>query len=442
MRMAKIAIGLMLVIIMANCVLAQVEISEVLYDPVATETGGEAVELHNTGSTDVDISGYKLGTELSMKDATLPNDSVIRANSYFLIADAGFSTLKDNPSWPNADYEEAITLTNTNAGVALIDTNGTIIDAVGWGDPLQIDAGLFEGTPANQVAQGMSLVRVNHSGNNAFDFAESSPDLVNSNGGSGGLGGTNGTDSGIAFTITVTNPLSTILSLIIPDENPTENGTQIIPVPKETKYFEVYVNASNPAGNNSIGNITANFNGMNISLNKTKEINLTTATFMAEIPVKFYDSPGGYNLTVSVDDGAQLTALNKTIEIQELDAYEIDAKSINCSIAAGKACSIIGDLDMASADKPSVRNIGNMPLNFDVSGKNPTSGNKTLNANIIKYGFGNSLLKQIDVVPCLNAIELEQGNNSIIDLRFEVDMPLNATAGNYTTQVMLTGIAS
>ena len=442
MRIVRIVVGLVLVIIMANCVLAQVEISEVLYDPVNTETGGEAVELHNTGSQDVDISGYKLGTELSMKDATLPNGTVIKANSYFLIADAGFSTLKDNPSWPNADYEEAITLTNTNAGVALIDTNGTIIDSVGWGDPLQIDAGLFEGTPANQVAQGMSLIRVNHSGNNAFDFAESSPDLVNSNGESGGKGGTNDTDSGIAFTVTVTNSLSTILSFFISDENPTQNGTQIVPMPKETKYVEVYVNASNPGGNNSIGNLSIVFSGISYAFNRTKTINMTTATYKAEIPVKFYDDPGQHNLSLFVNDGTDLTVINKTIEIQELNAYEIDAKSLNCNIAAGKICDIIGDMEMASADKPSVRNIGNIPLNFEVSGKNLVSGNKTLNASIIKYGFGDSALKQIGIVPALNAIELEQGNNSIVKMKFEVEIPLNAVAGNYTTQVVLTGVAS
>jgi len=440
MRMAKIVVGLILVIIMANLALAQVEISEVLYDPVNTETGGEAVELHNTGLSDVDISGYKIGTESTLNDATLPNGTVIKANSYFLVADVGFSTLKDNPSWPDADYEEAISMSNTNAGVALINTNGTIIDAVGWGDPLQIDAGLFEGTPANHVAQGMSLVRANHSGNNAFDFAESSPDLVNSNGGSGGVVGTNETNSGIAFTVTVTNPLSMILSLLIMDENPTQNGTQVVPVPKETKNIEVMMNVSNAAGNRSIGNITVNFNGVGFAFNRTKEINLTTATFKAEIPLKFYDAPGEHNLTILIDDGTEINSFNKTIEIQELNAYEIDAKSLSCNIAAGKICEILGDYDMASSERPSVRNIGNVALNFEVSGNNLASGNKTINASAIKYGFGNSALKQINVVPAFNSIELERGNNSVVSMKFEVDIPINAAAGQYTTNVLINGV--
>jgi len=440
MRIIKVIIGLVIAVILSCNALAQVEISEVLYDPVGTETGGEAIELHNNGAQDVDISGYKIGTESTLNDATLHNGTIIKANSYYLIADAGFSTLKDNPSWPDADYEEAITMSNTNAGVALIDANGTIIDAVGWGDPLQIDAGLFEGVPANHVAQGMSLIRANHSGNNAFDFAESSPDLVNSNGGSGGSVGTNDTNSGIAFTVTVTNHLSTILSLLISDENPTQNGTQIVPVPKETKNIEVVMNVSNPAGNRSIGNITCNFNGMEILFNKTKEINLTTATFKAQIPVKFYDEPGEYNLSVIVNDGGQANMINQTIEIQELNAYEIDAKSLSCNIAAGKICEILGDYDMASIDRPSIRNIGNVALNFEISGNNLASGNNTINASAIKYGFGNSALKQIGIMPALNTIELEQGNNSLVSMRFEVDIPANAAAGDYTTNVLINGV--
>ena len=380
-----------------------------------------------------------------MKDVTLPNGSIIKAQSYFLIADAGFSTLKDNPSWPNADYEEAMTLANSNAGVALIDANGTIIDAVGWGDAAQIKPGLFEGTPANQVAQGMSLIRVNHSGSNAFDFAESSPDLVNSNGESGGMVGSNATSSGIAFTITVTNPISSITSTFINDENPTENGTQIVPLPKDTKYFEVIINASNPAGKESIGNLSASFNGQNYPFNKTADLNLTSSTFKAEIPVRFYDRPGAYNLTISADDGSgpsQTNQINKSIEIQELDAYEIDAKTLACNVIAGRVCEILGDMDMDSEDMPTIQNIGNAPLNFEVSGQNLVNGNKTINTGFVKYGFGEMALRNVTLVPALNAVMLNPGDSSLIPMNFEVDIPANTTAGNYTTQVIINGASA
>jgi hypothetical protein len=43
-------------------------------------------------------------------------------------------------------------------------------------------------------------------------------------------------------------------------------------------------------------------------------------------------------------------------------------------------------------------------------------------------------------MPALNTIELEQGNNSLVSMRFEVDIPANAAAGDYTTNVLINGV--
>ena len=56
---------------------ASIQISEVYYDPVTTESGGEAIELYNSGSETVDISGWVIKTESSARDAVLPDGSTI-----------------------------------------------------------------------------------------------------------------------------------------------------------------------------------------------------------------------------------------------------------------------------------------------------------------------------------------------------------------------------
>lgn len=168
-------------IILLLCVVpfvnAQVVISQVLYDPIGTESGGEAVELLNNGDLPVDISGWVIASESSAKDATIPDGSVLAPGVSFLIADEGWNDNKDEESWRSADYEEKLTLGNSGSGIALLDASGSVVDAVGWGDEEEIDSGLFEGSPALEVKAGMVLLRVKDTGDNSVDFAEALPDF-------------------------------------------------------------------------------------------------------------------------------------------------------------------------------------------------------------------------------------------------------------------------
>ncbi|MEM4247266.1 MAG: lamin tail domain-containing protein, partial [Candidatus Woesearchaeota archaeon] len=158
-----------------NVVQAQVVISQVLYDPVSTESGGEAIEIRNDGGSAVDISKWVIATESSAIDATIPDKTILLPGATFLVADSGWSSSKDNPAWRNADLEETITMANSDSGVALKDSSGNIIDAVGWGNPAEIKQGLFEGAPALPVPAGKALARTQDTNNNANDFTEAEP---------------------------------------------------------------------------------------------------------------------------------------------------------------------------------------------------------------------------------------------------------------------------
>jgi len=155
---------------------ASVVINQVLYDPINTESGGEAVELKNTGSSAVDISGWILSTESSAADATVPDGTVLSAGSVYLIADENWNSSKDDESWRSADHEERITLGNSDGGVALM-ANGSVVDAVGWGDAEGIEDNLYEGTPAVMVSAGKALLRTQDTNDNSEDFVESVADF-------------------------------------------------------------------------------------------------------------------------------------------------------------------------------------------------------------------------------------------------------------------------
>ncbi len=152
---------------------ANVVINQVLYDPVGTEAGGEAIELKNAGSLPVDISDWVIATASSDKDAVIPKNTILAPGSSFLIADEGWNDKKDDKSWRSADYEEKLTIGNSDSGIALLD-NDSVVDAVGWGDA---EAGLFTGSSAQQVAAGMALLRIQDTKDNSRDFVESVPDF-------------------------------------------------------------------------------------------------------------------------------------------------------------------------------------------------------------------------------------------------------------------------
>ena len=155
---------------------AEVSIYQVLYDPVGTESGGEAIELRNLGPSPADISGWTIATDSSNTDATIPQNKLLASGATFLIADEGWNQSKDNPDWKQADHAETITLGNRDGGVALL-SNGTVVDAVSWGNASNIDTILLKGTPAKPVMPGKSLRRMRLSGDSIEDFEEAPADF-------------------------------------------------------------------------------------------------------------------------------------------------------------------------------------------------------------------------------------------------------------------------
>ncbi len=236
-------------------------ITQVLYDPVNSESGGEAVELYNPTDSTIDISGWIISTETSLTDAVFPAGTIIRGSGYYLVADAGWNGSRDSPSWPEADHEEALTLANTDAGVAL--SNGTsIIDAVGWGTAANIGAGLYEGSPHSGAGSGEGLARVKNgssyadTGNNLADFAASIPVFHNSSYGNSYNGGE------IAVMAIVEGSFPEVSSLrIITDDDSSAAGSQINPEPKRNKTVEVSAVVSHGNGNSYVSSVVMAIGG-------------------------------------------------------------------------------------------------------------------------------------------------------------------------------------
>jgi len=108
-----------------------VVISEIYID-AGDDNNSEFIELYNPTNQSIDISGwyvYDGGVEADIVSGTIP------AYGFFLVADGGWSTGRDNSSWPLADVEDEMGMVNTNHGFGIRNSADVLIDAIGWGTP-------------------------------------------------------------------------------------------------------------------------------------------------------------------------------------------------------------------------------------------------------------------------------------------------------------------
>jgi len=418
-------------------------ISQVLYIPAGTNSGGEAVELYNPASSSVDISGWVLATETSPTDATMPDNAVICGGCYYLVADVGWSVSKDGPSWPNADYEEAITLANSDAGVALKDKNGTIMDAVGWGNPVNIGAGLYEGTPSNGSASGNSLIRKTASGsyvdtnNNANDFVDAVPVFHNSSSSVAAAG-----NAEIRLTIIVSGSAPAIKGLsILADDDQLLPGTQISPVPKSNRTVTVEAVVSDANGVSDISNVSLSVPAT-ITMTKKQDINATAAVYTASFNLSSSLPPGNRTLTATATDASGLSSASSTsFEYLSLIAFETDSSSLVLLAAPG----ISAESGSSEAANITLVNSGNVELDFEIWATNFTSHAGTIAASNLQYAFRGDYADPSTAGTLGNAkarkdVNLAAAANARLGIR--TSLPRSTSPGNYTGIISLVAVNS
>jgi hypothetical protein len=438
--MIKIIIAAFMIMAFATSAAAlnSVIITEVLYDPANTDSGGEAVQLFNPTTSSIDISSWVIATETSSTDAVIPENTLLAADSYYLIADTGWSASKDSLSWPNANHEEAITLANNDAGVALLN-NGTIIDAVGWGIASNIAAGLFEGAPAAETTAGKSLQRkkVNNeyvdTDNNSNDFIDGTP-----------VFGTSSTSSSLILSIEaiITGAAPQIDLITIVDEDETTAGIQVSPVPKQNKSVAVTAQLTDLNGADDITEVKASTDSGIYPMTKESTINSTTAVFKTNISLPHYYAAGNHTVSVSAADNANLTANSSAaFEYLSLVAIELDTSTVTFSATPGATTEIIGDNNFETTSNPTILNIGNMQVDIELFGTNLAAGQSTIAASNIQYSVGNGYYK-LTTTKRTEQINLQAGINSAAPLSLKLTVPLATQPGNYFGSLSIAGIAS
>lgn len=417
--MKKSLFLLLAMIMFSQFALGEVLITEVLYDPVNTENGGEAVLLYNTGTSSVDVSGWTLSTSASVSDATLPPNTQILPGGYLLIADSGFSLDKDESSWPDADHEENLILSNSDDGVALKDGN-TVIDAVGWGDATNIDSSLYEGTPHTGTVEGESLRRTDSldTNDNSVDFVAGKPVFFSSSSSSD--------DSSLELVVDleveVTDNKPEIKSVeILTDDNNSKEGSQINPIAGSEKTFEVEVVAYDADNSSEIVSGNLAVDGKSFSLVEVSSNN-TYKVFRGNVSMNYYDLTGNYNITATIIDyDSSNVEKDVVFEYTALAAMEADT-SLSFEVAPGNN----------SVESITLRNLGNQDIALKVKGSELVKGSDTITVDSVSYSTNGFVTEQ-------NVSETYAETGEVLHPNSTTNIDLKIVTGAKTSKGIYTG---
>ncbi|MEA2112513.1 MAG: lamin tail domain-containing protein [Patescibacteria group bacterium] len=148
-------------------VFSQIEITEVMYNLEGSDSGREWIEIYNTTTEDVDLSGWKVfeaETNHRIKSIIEGDSLVLPTKTYALIIDNFEKFEVDYPNFSGLVFDSAFSLSNSGEGLILRDDELIDVDSVdylsewganGDGDSLQkIDSTWQSGTPTPACTNG------------------------------------------------------------------------------------------------------------------------------------------------------------------------------------------------------------------------------------------------------------------------------------------------
>jgi hypothetical protein len=153
----------------------EIRITEVMADPHGSDAGQEWVEIHNPGTSDVDITGWEL-RDCHLQAWSLAGSELIVSAGEYLVLGANIHSTTNGGVPVDIQYGEAFYLPNTVGSVLLFNGSGPAADLV---DQMRYSAFL----PFDALVQGASMERVHVTapgpapeswtpGTSAFGFGE------------------------------------------------------------------------------------------------------------------------------------------------------------------------------------------------------------------------------------------------------------------------------
>jgi hypothetical protein len=479
----KFSILFMLLFIFIKPVSSEVLISGVYPNAIGTESGGEAIELFNPTNRSINLSGWRIATERSENDVIFGDSDIIHNSSYFIVADEGWSTYKDDSNWPDADLEDTITLYDYDSGIALYNSNGSIVSAIGWGDKNSIDPEKYETVPVDQIQEGEMILRkyggeYYNTGNNSHDFyigtplwkfltyvindtntqndsngnsGEEDPDeeilddgnLSDPNIGEEDLGDENNSDEftdGINLSIQVNNSVLFIESISMEDDIE-GSGFDIFPYPGINRSVEISVVLGDFNGPDDIKEAyVTDQSGEQIALSLATVLNITHAVYSSHILVEYSMAPGEYSLIVHANDTQTSVLKEINYSILGVSAVRADTEGLAISIEPGKETVIRGDLNISTQNSITIKNIGNIDSDIGLGATDFILESNRIARSKISYtfmddDFNSSLSGRFQEDLINTGLRLSPDESR--ELSLKIDAQYGIMAGNYSGQIFI-----
>jgi hypothetical protein len=249
------------------------------------------------------------------------------------------------------------------------------------------------------------------------------------------------------LTLSVLAAAPTVDSITItPDDDGTIPEVQIDPNPGGAKTVTVSVVVSDPNGYGDISTVNITDIDPDPAHGDPSPVTLVyqsgsgnTATYNGTFDMQFYDAPIEYTITVTAKDKGGSSGTNSsTFNYTSCNAMSLDVGMIAFgSIDPGENNTVDGDKDVGTTDSPTVRNIGNVVIDVNITGSDMTSGSDTVTKNHIDAQVATLGYSDLGVARCFNA-NMVVGPSSLENVDFRLNVPYGIPAGSYTGSVTLT----
>jgi hypothetical protein len=343
MRYILIIIGIMLFSSMIYA--SELQISAILYDPDGPDGGKEWIEIYNPTENAINFYDYTFWSG----DGSTEDDWTLEIyNRSHIIYSGEYMVIGESDVLPEPHIIKNLDLQN-GPDSAKIMYGEEVIDIVGWGEHTYSEYYLIE--PAEDVSSGSCLKRINNSGINYNDFIK-------------GICVPHGKHSThVPIIIEVLSSDLNILNITIDDDDLIQEGFQIIPYDKREINLFVEFNYSGSC-NDITADITSTILFESIAINKSElnDLCILKATGTANTIL----SAKNHTVEINLSDSKKKWSFEEYIEVLDVIGFELDFSLINISLFEGSIYTLKGDHDMNSPANPTIRNIGNIPINISL----------------------------------------------------------------------------
>ena len=233
---------------------------------------------------------------------------------------------------------------------------------------------------------------------------------------------------------------------ITPDDDNITSGVQVNPNPGGAKTVTVTVVVSDPNGCGDISTVNITNIAPDPAHGDPSPVTLvnqsgtgTTATYNGTFDMQFYDLPDEYTVTVTAKDTSGSSDTNSsTFNYIGCTAMSLDSGTIAFeSIDPGENNTVTGDVDMGTTSSPTIRNIGNVVIDVNITGSNMTSGSDTITKDNIDAQVDTLGYSNLSVARCFDA-NMAAGASSLEKVDFRLNVPYGTPVGSYNGSVTLT----